>query len=210
MALDKTLQELRKSAITDSTRKSYDTGYSVYIRFLTLNNVVWDTHNMPPISEDYSLHFVAHCFEHLRIQLGTIRFYLCGIRYHYLWRGQNPLETPEGNILPRLNTVLQAIIKRQKIVTRPRLPITFELLVKTCNILPSLFSPHITSMLHAAFTTAFYAFLRCGEFTVMKTFDPEYNLCVEDVSLDKQRKSVTLTLKYSKTDPGRKGKIIVV
>lgn len=50
---------------------------------------------------------------------------------------------------------------------------------------------------------AFFAFLRCGEFTVDSVFDHNVHLCVGDVRIFTD--FVTLHLKASKTDPFRKG-----
>jgi hypothetical protein len=44
---------------------------------------------------------------------------------------------------------------------------------------------------------------RCGEFTILHSFDPECNVCMEDVHFHNDR--VTLHLKASKTDPFREG-----
>ena len=52
----------------------------------------------------------------------------------------------------------------------------------------------------------FFGFLRCAEFTCGDGFDPDYNLCVADLSL--QEDPALLTLKYSKTDPFRRGVVI--
>lgn len=111
MALNSTLQDLWSKSITGSTRQAYDTGFNAYTNFLLLNCVVWHDPCMPPISEDYLLYFVAHCVHTLRLKLGTIKLYLCGIRFHYLWRAQNPLETSQGQHLPRLYKILQAVKK---------------------------------------------------------------------------------------------------
>ena len=50
---------------------------------------------------------------------------------------------------------------------------------------------------------AYFGFLRCGEFTILHSFDPECNVCMEDVHFHNGR--VTLHLKASKTDPFRVG-----
>ena len=52
----------------------------------------------------------------------------------------------------------------------------------------------------------FFGFLRCAEFTCGDGFDPDYNLCVADLSL--QEDPALLTLKYSKTDHFRTGVVI--
>ena len=54
----------------------------------------------------------------------------------------------------------------------------------------------------------FYSFLRFGEFTnKTKTFDPETNLTLSDIKVDRYIESTMLlvSIKCSKTDPFRKG-----
>ena len=58
-------------------------------------------------------------------------------------------------------------------------------------------------LLGATCVMAYFGFLRCGEFTILHSFDPECNVCMEDVHFHKDR--VTLHLKASKTDPFREG-----
>ena len=58
-------------------------------------------------------------------------------------------------------------------------------------------------MLEAACIVAFFGFLRCGEFTVLSSFNPEFNLCLSDVQILQDR--ILITLKKSKTDPFRQG-----
>ena len=58
-------------------------------------------------------------------------------------------------------------------------------------------------LLEATCVMAYFGFLRCGEFTILHSFDPECNVCMEDVHFHNDR--VTLHLKASKTDPFREG-----
>jgi hypothetical protein len=54
-------------------------------------------------------------------------------------------------------------------------------------------------LLEATCVMAYFGFLRCSEFTILHSFDPECNVCIEDVHFHNDR--VTLHLKASKTDP---------
>lgn len=64
-------------------------------------------------------------------------------------------------------------------------------------------------MLWAAGCTAFFGFLRAGEFTVTSTqaHDPEVHLNLGDVAMDRHVEAslVHLRIKQSKTDPFRQG-----
>jgi hypothetical protein len=58
----------------------------------------------------------------------------------------------------------------------------------------------IDAMLMAAFSLAFFAYLRCGEFTVQNGKE-EDTLNIEDILMDDSMSAFTLVLKSSKTDP---------
>ena len=66
-----------------------------------------------------------------------------------------------------------------------------------------MFSPYIDCLMEPACVIAFFGFFRCGEFTVLQSFDPDINVCNEDVTVNDDH--ATLHLKSSKTDPFRLG-----
>jgi hypothetical protein len=71
-----------------------------------------------------------------------------------------------------------------------------------------LFGRYVDTMLKSAFLLAFFAFLRCGEFTSpTAAFDPQVGLCRGDVTFNSAPSGqvLLLKLKASKTDPCRKG-----
>ena len=67
-------------------------------------------------------------------------------------------------------------------------------------------------MIWAACCTAYFAFLRCSEFTApsQKAFDPDSHLTLKDVAVDCRTspKIVSITIKGSKTDQFRHGHTI--
>ncbi|CAG2187298.1 unnamed protein product [Mytilus edulis] len=65
------------------------------------------------------------------------------------------------------------------------------------------YTPYVDILLEAACVTAYFGFLRCGEFTVLHSFDSECNVSIEDIRFFKDK--VTFHLKASKTDPFREG-----
>ena len=95
----------------------------------------------------------------------TIKIYLSGIRFHNIKSGAKFLPEP----MERLGYIMKAIKRRQNnITTIPRLPITAEILSQIITLLQQgYFLPHTDLMLRCACltVTAFYSFLRCGEFT---------------------------------------------
>ncbi|XP_076086765.1 uncharacterized protein LOC143057348 [Mytilus galloprovincialis] len=193
VVLNQAVNELWNSAIANTTRTVYDTGFRKFETFMLLNGFQFS--NLPPISEDILIYFIAHCFKILSLQYSTIKLYLCGIRYKYV-----------QDLIMLLDYVLNSVKRLQKTKNHIRLPITFEILEKIVNCLRKGFCSKFTDlMLRTACIVAFYGFLRCGEFTVSKAsqFDPHINLCIEDVVFHSDL--VVLKLKQSKTDPFRKG-----
>ncbi|VDI83468.1 Hypothetical predicted protein [Mytilus galloprovincialis] len=65
------------------------------------------------------------------------------------------------------------------------------------------YTPYVDILLEGACVTAYFGFLRCGEFTVLHSFDSECNVSIEDIRFLKDK--VTFHLKASKTDPFREG-----
>lgn len=203
--MTRTIQHLWDNAVTRKTNSLYDIGFSHFKRFLLLNNA--SISSPPPVSEDILVYFIAHCFQNLKLKYTTIKLYLCGVRHAYLKSGcTNPLETSNGIMFPRLTLLLNSIKRIQGMHTRTRLPITFPILTKICQRLrKGVFNNFIDCLIETACIVAFFAFLRCGEFTVIShdKFDTSFNLCFSDVIF--YSNYVILRLKESKTDPFRKG-----
>nr|XP_006822089.1 PREDICTED: uncharacterized protein LOC102806017 [Saccoglossus kowalevskii] len=165
----------------------------------------------PPISEDILIYFVAHCATFLHLKFMTIKVYLAGIRNHYIVGGlPNPLTTSQGQPYLRLQHVLRGIHRLQGSTTRPRLPITGDILKSLCALLRNgVFGPYFDLLLETAFLLAFFGFLRCSELTCnARTFNPKLNLCVGDVNfimVAGQVDCASVRIKTSKTDQFRRG-----
>uniref|UniRef100_A0ABM0MQP0 Uncharacterized protein LOC102807917 n=1 Tax=Saccoglossus kowalevskii TaxID=10224 RepID=A0ABM0MQP0_SACKO len=133
------------------------------------------------------------------------------IRTHYILGGlPNPLVTGNGQTHLRLNHVLRGIHRLQGSSTRPRLPITFDILKGLCELLrKGVFGPYFDLMLEAAFLLAFFGFLRCSEFAcTTNSFNPNLNLCVRDVKVVTRGEHIdhlSINIKTSKTDQFRRG-----
>jgi len=78
------------------------------------------------------------------------------------------------------------------------------ILANLCSLLLSFVFFYFNSiMLAAACVAALLCFLRFGEFTILNQFDPEYNLCLNDIQITDE--CVFIRLNISKTDPFRQG-----
>ena len=96
------------------------------------------------------------------------------------------LKHSNGQPLYRLSRVLRGIKKCYQLHEKKRLPITIQIVRALVDLLSSgCFSLTEDRMMLAAVNSAFFGFLRCGEFTVLRSdqFDPSRNLIVKDVSL---------------------------
>ena len=172
-----------------------------------MNNLIYSVDNLPVVSEDILMLFVAYCFKTLKVRYNTIKLYLCGIRFAYLKAGIScPLIKTDNTSCIRINMLVNAIKRVQGQVTNKRQPITASVLDKMCSMLRSgYYSDYMDYLLIAVCVTAFFGFLRCAEFTVnnVKDFDPAFSLCLGDLTFHVTH--VELLLKSSKTDPFRHG-----
>jgi hypothetical protein len=113
-----------------------------------------------------------------------------------------------GQPLLRLETILRGIRKHCSQPTLVRLPITAPILQGIYTLLHSgVFGPYLDLLFKTVCLTAFFAFLRCGEFTCKSRFDPGSNFCIKDVEFVHTcaQTALVLNLKASKTDPFRLG-----
>lgn len=194
-------------AIADSTRAIYQSAFEAYKKFLTMNNMLHVNHPLL-VTEDSLMAYVTYCFNSLKLSHATIKLYLCGIRFYCLLLGiPSPFDNQVcdcGATMQRLRLVLKGVKRCSRNKSPTRLPITKPILDAICTCLRrGLFSPFLDLMLETVCVVAFYAFLRCAEFTCRSSFDPSVNLCIGDLSF--QDDHVILTLKQSKADPFRKG-----
>uniref|UniRef100_A0ABM0MB28 Uncharacterized protein LOC102801901 n=1 Tax=Saccoglossus kowalevskii TaxID=10224 RepID=A0ABM0MB28_SACKO len=206
--LNQALVTFQRAALSARTIGSYSTGVRAWLRFTALSEIPGQSTSHPRISEDILIYFVTHCATNLHLKYTTIKVYLAGIRNYYILGGYpNPLLTLQGQSPLRLNYVLRGILRLQGNETRPRLPITVDILQRLCNLLrQGVFGPYFDLMLESVFLLAFYGFLRCSEFTCpTSTFNMQYNLCLADISVPDHAAHITIHIKASKTDQFRKG-----
>ena len=110
----------------------------------------------------------------------------------------------------RLQKVLTGIKRSQMPPTLTRYPITIQILISIYNYFQPPQSCNVDHvMLWAAFTLAFFGFLRASEFTCnSSSFDPTVHLCLRDITFISNIESpnhMLVSIKQSKTDPFREG-----
>ena len=205
--LQSTVNNLLINSVSKSTRKAYETGIRIFIKFLLLQGLAFDCSKLPVTSEDKIVEFVAYCFEQLKLKFTTIKLYLCGIRYGYMIHG---VASPFDNMpLQRLHAALMGIKRLQGLHRSPKMPITTDILFKLCQCLDSGYFDNFTNILmKTVLLLAFFGFLRCGEFAVSTTFQHDVNMTFDDVRIFDDH--LTIHLKQSKTDPFRKGITLMI
>ena len=163
-------------------------------------------------SEDLFVYFVTHCAHNLHLSYATIKLYLAGLRIFYVEQGfGNPLISANGSMLPRLQLVLRGVKKSLAKPSQPRFPITYPILSRMFTALDNgMFGPYLDLLFKTVCATAFFGFLRCGEFTTLhSTFDPDLHLTMSDINLfgdsSVSPTRASVNLKSSKTDPFRQG-----
>ena len=186
-------------SISPSSRRTYQQGQRSYTEFCS-------HFGFPrfPLSEHILRLFTAYLARSL--SFATIQTYLAAVRHQHIEYGfQSNFEN-----MHLLRNLLRGVKRLKGSSVRPkRLPITINVLKAIKNSLRR--SNHNNQdqlMLWAAFTTAFFGFLRSSEFCcpTQNSFDPRTTLLVEDVSLGPS--VATINLKVSKTDPFRNGQLV--
>ena len=192
-ALTARLHSFQLMGIAPSTRRTYQAGIHRYHSFCT------KYHIKPLPASALTLRFFA---AHLAptVKHSTIKLYLSALRLYHL---ENGWPDPTQDVL--LKYVVKGIRRSQVSPPRPRLPITLKILhsLKTQLHHNTALSLHDKRMLWAAFTLAFYGFLRASEFTSPspRSYDPTVTLCRQDITI--QTTTLKLLVKASKTDPFR-------
>ena len=196
------INELLSQSVNISTQQSYSTGFETFLTFILMQRLFTYGSTLPILTEDLLLSFISYCYHQLQLKYSTIKLYLCRIRYNYLVQTSYPVI--DISALPRLHAALTCIKRLQGTDKLQKRPITRQLMGRILSYLPSLVKDNYTVvLLKAVLTCSFMGFLRCGEFCVKQTYDPNINLSLEDLIFYPDRAS--LTLKQSKTDPFRKG-----
>ena len=181
------LHTLQQLGVAPSTRRTYQAGVT---RF-----------------EDFCQLYSLCAYLSTSVKHPTIKLYLSAIRLHHIEHGHTD---------PTQDTLLQYVVKgikrSQSTTTRPRLPITIDILRALKAALHNSTTLTLTNkrMLWAAFCIAFYGFLRASELCSPSTtsFDPHTTLCRADITLTPT--SAHLLIKASKTDPFRQSCTVTI
>ena len=174
-----------------------------------MNRLATPTSDILPASEGTLIYFAFYLARTVRHS--TIKTYLAAVRNLHIISGyKDPLK---GRLL--LKKILRGILRYQGSPRIRRQPVTPGVLLAIRPILRSWLGPRDFSMIWAAFTLGFFAFLRCSEFTYpgVYSFSSKFNLTKECVTFCPSLvcpQRLLVTLKSSKTDSFRAGQSLVI
>ena len=184
-----------------TTRRTYSSGERQFIRFCLHHGLVSPETPLLPSNEATLIHFATHLSN--TVSYGTIKVYLAAVKNLHTEFGF-PLDFTS---MPLLYKTLRGIKCLQSVPKRTRYPITITVLQQIYSKLQPFHSQDVdSSMLWAAFTLAFFGFLRSSEFTCNGKFDPHIHLSRADINFIPNIFSpifLEITIKKSKTDPFR-------
>ena len=174
-----------------------------------MKRLVSDRGDILPASEGTLIYFTSHLARTVRHS--TIKTYLAAVRNLHISCGHgDPLM---GRLL--LKKVLRGILRYQGQCRSLPQPVTPGTLIAIRPILEAWLGEVDFSMIWAAFTLAFYGFLRCSEFTYpgVHSFCPQFDLGTDCVSFYPSLvclQHIVVTLKSSKIDFSRQGQSVVI
>ena len=150
--------------------------------------------------------FVAFLFRS-GLTAGTVKSYLAAVRHEQISLG---LGDPHRETMPMLEYVVRGLKKRMAgKASRPRQPITPQILRMLKVVWESSGRNEDAVMLWAAVCMCFFGFLRSGEVVAPSEveYDPAVHLSFGDVRVDDvgMPHYLEVRIKASKTDPFRKG-----
>ena len=189
-------------ALAPSTLKAYSYAWSLFNLFCIFMHV-----SVLPVSVPIVCAFIVHCFESHRHKLSTIRGNIAGIQFYA--RCQDP-GSPSLFSAPAIRLLLKGMYKSVPKVPDKRSPITLDILNRlVCALRAGKFHPYFNILLETVFLTAFYGFMRPGEYTSpTQTFSPTRGLAFADVTFFARHFSIFL--KRSKSDSLGVGATIII
>lgn len=197
-----TAAQYMRKGLSVSTLKSYDSAWSHFSSFCAALSTVPIPANIACVSA-----FIVHCFESRNMQPSSIKSTIAGIQFHLRCTDPSTIGLLE-NLSIRL--LLNGLKKQNPQGNDCRLPMTPSLLQTIISRLrEGCFCHYSDLLMETMLLTAFYGFLRGGEFcTRTIDFNPAHHLTISDVGFHSHY--FTLFLKHSKADRDGNGACIYV
>ncbi|XP_026119848.1 uncharacterized protein LOC113099011 isoform X1 [Carassius auratus] len=188
--------------VAPSTFKAYTSAWSSFLMFCYSFQIP-----LFPILVTTVCSFLVFNFENRNLKISSIRRLLAGIQFYAKYF--NP-DFPSLFTDSSVRLLLKGFAKSSTNSPDKRLPFSLPLLQRLIlSLRNGLFSIYSNILLEAVFLTAFYGFMRPGEFTsASKRFDPVRGLCLSDLHFSPN--FFTLFLKHSKNDSSGSGVSITI
>lgn len=170
-----------------NTRKAYDTAVNSFNDFRILYKipVTW------PIPKEQIIWFISYCFEKM-YSPKTITSYISGLSFYHKINGWYNISD-----LFIIRKLLEGC-RRMRPSVDCRAPISIKMLQNLCTLLSSVtFNEYEATLFKALFTTAYFGMFRVGELTVTGS---KGCVDVDNVSIRRDGKLVSICLKYTKTN----------
>ena len=175
---------LVQEGLRKSTRSTYSSAQETFIRFCDRYGLV-----AVPVSEKTILRFISHLYAK-KVSHGTIKVYLAAVR------NLNVLSGHEVTIWSyKVKLAVKAVQSSGPPPVKKK-PIMYSLLCLMCAQLSNRWSG---LMLKAALSTAFFAGLRGGEYTISGQASTSQSLTVAHVSFDKVNMTKVMRLKIPRS-----------
>jgi len=174
-----------------------------------MNRLYNDAGEILPASEGTLIYFAT--FLARTVKHATIRNYLAAVRNMHIVNGYG--DPTQGKLV--LQKVLRGILRCQGASRALRQPVSPQLLLAIKPLLRSWLSEHDFVMIWAAFTLAYFGFLRCSEFTCpsVGSFNPHFHLARDDIGFHPSfhnPRYMRVVIKASKTDTFRQGSVLTI
>ena len=201
--LDESVEFYFWNALAPSTRKTYQSAKTRYLKFCTKGG-------FPPLPlSEHQLCQYASYLTNDSVSHSSIKSYLSAIRHLQIAQG---MADPGIACMAKLEQVLKGIkVHQAKAMPgrQTRLLITPEIMKKLRLVWEEKANCWNNIMLWAAACTSFFGFLRAGEMTISSeaSYDAGAHLNFADVAIDNPSNPsiLRLRLKASKTDPFQRG-----
>ena len=179
-----------RKGLAVSTLKTYDFAWCTFALFCVSIGVP-----LKPVLLTSVCAFICYCTDTRHFKPQYTRGLLAGIQFNI--RCYDP-SFPSLFSTPAVKLILKGINKAHPSSPDHRQPITLGILHKLVGVLrQEVFSAYTDMLLEAVFMVAFYAFLRCGEFTTQsKSFNSSRDITFSDLVFHASH--YCLKLKHSK------------
>lgn len=201
-AVQSEVNRLLEASFSKNTHASHITGLAAFDTFRHEQGL---SNTWPP-TLDQLAHFIA-TLSIRGLAPNTVHAYISAISTRC--KLSSVVDTTKHFVITKL---LEGM-KRSTNKLDTRLPITGGLLSKLLSLLPqTCINGYEAKLFRAAFSLAFFGFLRVGELTVTKGVNPDKIIGIHDIMINKSAAGtfIKLYLSHSKTDQAGKGITIMI